>query len=165
MTAPIEWGDEDEQPEARSCGQPTPHPTHRYMVGLLVHQCPGVTEPTGPIEYARQQQTEREQQPAQPTAATITDNVQVHEELREARAAADRYFHNGLKAVGAAQWRAHDAEQRAKQAEAAIARVSAYADRLDQLAEATIRAADRSLYHGIATDIRARLDESKEPRP
>lgn len=59
-------------------------------------------------------------QPVRHTADTITDDDldQLYAQLRRARRAADHYFHTGLKAVGQAQLRAHDAEERAEQAEA-----------------------------------------------
>ncbi|WP_327738420.1 hypothetical protein OG749_36160 [Streptomyces nojiriensis] len=64
---------------------------------------------------------------ARHTVDTVTEHDldQLHEELRQARLAADRCFHNGLKGVGAAEIRALNAEERAKQAEAAIGRVRA----------------------------------------
>lgn len=106
-------------------------------------------------------------QPARHTAATITDKT-----LDQLHAERDRYR---LAWIGArrrarnarAAWRtwfrlANKRGKSAEQAEAANARVSAYADRLDQLAAATISAADRSLYSGIATDIHAALNEPKE---
>lgn len=54
------------------------------------------------------------------TVDTITDNDldQLYTERDEARAAADRYFTNGTKAVEELHWRAHNAEQSAEQAEA-----------------------------------------------
>ncbi|MER6778439.1 MULTISPECIES: hypothetical protein [unclassified Streptomyces] len=75
-------------------------------------------------------------QPARHTVDTITPEAlgQLHEDLREARLAADRYYHNGLKATGAAGMRALDAEQRAEQAET-NARIS---DGLYRSAEATV---------------------------
>lgn len=52
-------------------------------------------------------------------------------------------------------------QERGDRVEEANDRVRAYTDRLDQLAGATISAADRRLYSGIATDLRTALDDPK----
>ncbi|MFD9368801.1 hypothetical protein ACFWA6_14005 [Streptomyces sp. NPDC060020] len=54
------------------------------------------------------------------------------------------------------------AEQRAEQAEAVVARVRAFVGRLDYMADNTISVDDRSLYRALATDLRTALDEPKE---
>ncbi|MFE3762300.1 hypothetical protein ACFXPI_11105 [Streptomyces sp. NPDC059104] len=90
--------------------------------------------PPGPIGAALRAADARDQRPAsgRHTADTITDDEldQLYAALRDARGEADRYFHNGLKSTGQADMRAYDAEQRAKQAEAALARVRAVAEEL-----------------------------------
>jgi NAD-dependent SIR2 family protein deacetylase len=67
------------------------------------------------------------EQPVRHTVDTITSDAldQLYADRDEARAAADRYLTNGTKAVERLHWRAHNAEQRAEQAEAAITRVRA----------------------------------------
>jgi len=105
------------------------------------------------------------------TADTITDNAldQLYAERDEARAAADRYFTNGTKAVEQLHWRAHNAEQRAEQAEAANARVRTELDRI-----AVLPTIDRDEHRAdtfstgarwTITQLRTALDEPEEPRP
>ncbi|MEU3903280.1 hypothetical protein AB0F20_05625 [Streptomyces goshikiensis] len=75
----------------------------------------------------------------------------------------------------AAQQEATGAVTRAKQAEAGLAeeralsaaldRVRAVLGRLDEFADLTASVPDRSLYRGIAADLRAALTEPEEPRP
>jgi hypothetical protein len=75
------------------------------------------------------------EQPARHTVDTITSDAldQLYADRDEARAAADRYLTNGTKAVERLHWRAHNAEQRAEQAETALARVRAELDRIAAL--------------------------------
>ncbi|GAA3374680.1 hypothetical protein [Streptomyces racemochromogenes] len=129
--------------------------------------------PSGPIGAAQRAADARDQRPAsgRHTADTITGDEldQLYAELRDARGEADRYFHNGLKSTGQADMRAYDAEQRAKQTEAALVRVRAELDRMAALPTVDrdeIRADTFSTGARWALDqIRAALTEPKEPRP
>jgi hypothetical protein len=69
------------------------------------------------------------EQPARHTVGTITSDAldQLYAERDEARAAADRYLADGTKAVERLHWRAYNAEQRAEQAEAALAEARQWA--------------------------------------
>jgi hypothetical protein len=138
-----------------------------------------VTEPRGPIDWARQQAAEREaaasydkafdvpppdeaapyirerlavrrEQPIRYTADTITDPA-----LDQLYAERDANERRAL-AYGQA-WLA--AEQRAEQAETAIARVRKLA------ADMRTWASPRGLANHYADSVETALDESKEPRP
>jgi hypothetical protein len=150
-TGPIDWARQQQAEREHAvpgCGDAKPHPAHRYMQHAKVSRCLGA-----------------EQQPARHTADTITSDAldQLYTERDEARTAAARYFTNGTQAVEEAGWRAHHAEQRAEQAEAALTRARGYAAHLDQYADATASVADRALFRAIATDLRAALDPQETP--
>jgi acyl-CoA reductase-like NAD-dependent aldehyde dehydrogenase len=145
------------QQPARHCGSTELKPLHRshtFMRDAVVYRCPG-----GAAE-----------QPVRHTVDTITSDAldQLYAERDEARAAADRYFTNGTKAVEELNWRAHNAEQRAEQAETANARVRAFCDRFDSIACAALGTPvsdyDRALARA-ADLIRSALTAPKEPRP
>lgn len=132
-----------DQPEPRPCPEIRPHPGHRYMLGRLVHQCPGVTGPSGPIGAALRAQAEREQRTtALPAGRKLLD------QLRDAELT---QLYN-----------------RAEQAEAAITRVRAELDRLAALPTVD-KTETRSNRFSVGASwairlIRAALDEPKEPR-
>ncbi|MFI8278548.1 hypothetical protein ACIGBH_27480 [Streptomyces sp. NPDC085929] len=130
---------------------------------------PRAPKPIAPIDWARQQQTEHEQrpaeQPARHTVDTITSDAldQLYAEIAMQTQWAVTYksaWHSAqARAVGR-----RDAIARAEQAEAALTRARGYAAHLDQYADATASVADRALFRAIATDLRAALDP-QEPTP
>ncbi|MEU6756950.1 hypothetical protein [Streptomyces sp. NPDC046685] len=114
-----------------------------------------MTERTSPSDWVRQQQTEREQQPARHTVDTITSDArnQLHAELE--------YFQQLTAEQGQALSRATRAREeqrtRAEQAEAAITRVRDTATCWEQMPS------DRHVYiHEAARALHAALDQQKE---
>lgn len=159
-----------EQPEARPCPQTSPHPAHRYMLGLLVHQCPGTAEqPVHP--YATLDPDDG------PTTAAIIDAGAIDDypgrklldQMIDAELLALYDRVEQVQAAKSALKRAHVAlAEQAGRDQAANARVRALAEHLDMIASSAfgtpVSGVDRAI-QSTANLIREALDEPREPRP
>lgn len=91
-------------------------------------------------------------------ANAVLDAIQPIDQPRERQLAHQTRAHAST-IVQARRW-----ADRALTAETALARVRAFADRLDGFADATVSPGDRALYQALATDLRNAL-EPQETRP
>lgn len=137
-----------EQPAGEHCGSTKPHGRHKVMRGRVVAWCPG------PVP----------EQPGRHTVDTLTSDAldQLYAELAQYRNALN--WQTDCLSCARVLDSVYRETMRAEQAEAALARVRAYAARLDRFADDTVSPDDRALYRALATDLRTALDP-QEPTP